>query len=186
MRLVDPDVDSPSAVKATSAWPVLVVLGAVTLILGLLVCFHPSSTLNVIAVLIGLLSIVAGIFHLVRTFESSEPHRVWTGIVGLLLVVVGVILIRHLDLTVAIIGLVVGLSWIVQGVAALAAGLSAGAGEGRGWWILFGVVSLAGGIVITAAPVSSITALAVLVGIWFIVEGVLEIVAGFMLRRGVT
>ena len=40
-----------------------------------------------------------------------------------------------------------------------------------------------GGIVITAVPVKSVTALAVLVGIWFIVEGVLEIIGAFMIRR---
>jgi uncharacterized membrane protein HdeD (DUF308 family) len=37
--------------------------------------------------------------------------------------------------------------------------------------------------VITAVPVKSVTALAVLVGIWFIVEGVLEIIGAFMIRR---
>jgi uncharacterized membrane protein HdeD (DUF308 family) len=40
--------------------------------------------------------------------------------------------------------------------------------------------------VITAVPVSSVTALAVLIGIWFIVAGLFEIVAGFMLRHAVT
>ena len=35
-------------------------------------------------------------------------------------------------------------------------------------------------------PVASVTALAVLVGIWFIVQGLVEIIGGFMLRRAVT
>lgn len=186
MRLEEPGLDSPPVVAPAGAWRMMVVFGVVTLILGLLVSFHPSNTLNVIAVLLGLLMILAGIFHLVRVFESTELHRVWTGISGLLLVVIGVILIRHLHLTVAIIGLMVGVSWIVQGLAALAAGFSAGSHEGRGWWIFFGIMSLAGGIVITAVPVESVTALAVLIGIWFAVEGVFEIVGGFMLRRAIS
>jgi uncharacterized membrane protein HdeD (DUF308 family) len=118
-------------------------------------------------------------------FGSNEAHRVWMGISGLLFVVIGVVLLRHLHLSVALIGLVIGVTWIVQGVTALIASFSGEAREGRGWWILFGIASLIGGVVITAVPVESVTALAVLVGIWFIVQGLFEIVGGFMLHRAV-
>jgi len=70
--------------------------------------------------------------------------------------VIGVVLIRHLHLTIGIIGIV----WIVQGLVSLIAGLSGGSREGRGWWIFFGIVSLIAGIVVAAAPVSSVTVLA--------------------------
>ena len=52
----------------------------------------------------------------------------------------------------AIIGLVIGITWIVQGLAALIGGISGGAREGRAWWIIFGVVSLIAGIVVVSAP----------------------------------
>lgn len=161
-------------------------LGVVTLILGLIVAFHPSGSLTVIAVLLGILLIAAGIFHLIRMFSAAGRRRVWLGISGLLLIVTGVLLIRHLHLTVAIIGLVIGISWIVQGLSALIDGASGGPREGRGWWIFFGIVSLAAGIVVTAVPVASVTALAVLAGIWFVVQGLLEIIGGLMLRHAIT
>ena len=164
-------------------WQTVLIVGIVTLILGLIVAFHPSTSLNVIAVLIGVLLVIAGIFHLVRMFSGGESHRIWLGISGLLLIVLGVILIRHLHLTVALMGLIIGIAWIVQGLSALAAGLSGAVGEGRGWWIFFGIVSLIGGIVVTAFPTNSVTVLAVLVGIWFIVQGVFEIIGAFVLRR---
>ena len=106
-----------------------------------------------------------------------------SGIAGLLFIVIGVVLIRHLHVTVALIGLFVGLTWIVQGVTALIGGIAGGAREGRGWWIAFGVVSLIAGIVVTATPVSSLTVLAALLGIWFIIMGIFEIIGGLMLRR---
>jgi uncharacterized membrane protein HdeD (DUF308 family) len=183
MEVQEPETDWPPAVAVIGAWQTTVVVGIVTLILGLIVTFHPSGSLNVIAVLLGLLMIISGLFHLIRMFGRGESHRVWLGIAGLLLNVLGVVLIRHLHLTVAIIGLLIGISWIVQGLAALAGGMAAGSGEGRGWWIFFGIVSLIGGIVIVAVPVATVTALAVLVGIWFIVEGIFEIIGGFRLRR---
>jgi uncharacterized membrane protein HdeD (DUF308 family) len=179
------DYDQPLApgLLMAQSWQATVILGTVTLFLGLIVSFHPAGSLNVVAILLGLLMILSGIFHLVRIFGRGEAHRVWLGITGLLFIVIGVVLIRHLHLTTALIGLFVGITWIVQGVTALIGGATGPAREGRGWWIAFGAISLIAGIVVTATPVTSVTVLAVLLGIWFIVIGVLEIIGGLMLRR---
>ncbi|HLK78794.1 MAG TPA: DUF308 domain-containing protein, partial [Streptosporangiaceae bacterium] len=175
----------PPALLMAQSWQATVILGAVTLILGIVVSFHPSGSLTVVAVLLGVLMICSGIFHLARIFGRGEVHRVWLGISGLLLVVIGLVLIRHLHLTTALIGLYVGVTWVVQGVTALIAGMVGATHEGRGWWIVFGVVSVIAGIVVTATPVSSITILAVLLGAFFMVIGLFEIIGGIMLRRAV-
>ncbi len=180
----EPDVEtSPPSLLAGPSWPVTVTLGVLTLILGIVVTFHPGGSLNVAAVLVGVLMILSGIFHLIRVFDPEEAHRVWLGIAGLMFIVVGVVLIRHLHITVAVVGLFVGITWIVQGIAALVGGISSDAREGRAWWIAFGAISLIAGIVVVATPVSSLTFLTVLLGVWFIVMGVFEIIGGFMLRR---
>src|SRR6516165_12766428 len=117
----------------TGSWQATMFLGVVTLILGVIVSFHPTGSLNVIAVLLGILMILSGIFHLIRVFDPRERHRVWLGIAGLLFIVIGVILIRHLHLTRSIIGLVIGITWIVQGLTALIGGSpAASAREGPG------------------------------------------------------
>jgi uncharacterized membrane protein HdeD (DUF308 family) len=172
----------PPSIMAQS-WRATLVLGGLTVILGLVVSLHPTGSLNVVAVLLGILMILSGIFHLLRVFEPEEPHRVWLGMAGLLFIVIGVVLIRHLHLTRALIGLVIGITWIVQGLAALIGGIAGGAREGRAWWIAFGAISLIAGIVVTATPASSLTVLAVLLGIWFIVMGIFEIIGGLLLRK---
>ena len=185
MTSVDYDVQpAPPSVLAAS-WQATLVLGVLTLILGIIVSFHPSGSLNVVAVLFGILMILSGIFHLIRIFDRDEQHRIWAGIAGLLFVVIGVVLIRHLHLTVALIGLIIGITWVVQGLTALIGGLAGGVREGRAWWIAFGVISVIAGIVVVSAPVTSVNALAVLLGIWFIIMGIFEIVAGFLLRRAI-
>ncbi len=172
---------APGMMAAT--WQMTIFLGAATLILGLIVSFHPTGSLNVIAVLLGILMILSGIFHLIRVFDPLEPHRVWLGIAGLLFVVIGVVLIRHLHLTRSLIGLFIGITWIVQGLTALIGGISGGVREGRAWWIIFGVVSLIAGVVVAVSPESSLSFLAVLIGIWFVVMGIFEIIGGLLLRR---
>jgi uncharacterized membrane protein HdeD (DUF308 family) len=166
-----------------SAWPASLLIGLATLTLGLIVAFHPSGSLNVIAVLVGVLLIVSGIFHVVRAFGRGEDRRIWLGIAGLLLIVIGVVLLRHIHLTTAVLGLLIGVVWIVQGLAWLMSGMAGRAVTGTGWWIAFGLISLIAGIVVAASPVTSVTALAVLAGIWFAIMGVFEIIGAFMLRH---
>jgi len=164
-------------------WQATVFFGGLTLILGIIVSLHPSGSLNVVAVLLGVLMILSGIIHLIRVFDPLEAHRVWLGIAGLLFIVIGVVLIRHLHLTRSAIGLIIGLTWIVQGLTALIGGIAGGVREGRAWWITFGVVSVIAGIVVVSAPASSLNVLAVLLGIWFVVMGIFEIIGGLLLRH---
>ena len=175
----------PAALAVASTWQTTLFLGVVTLVLGIVVTIHPSGSLNVIAVLVGILLIVSGLFHLVRIFDPAEPHRLWLTISALFLIVIGVVLIRHLHLTVALFGLLIGITWIVQGIGALA-GAFAGSREGAVWWGVFGAISLIAGIVVTASPVTSVTVLAVLLGIWFIIMGVFEVAAALIIRHAVS
>jgi uncharacterized membrane protein HdeD (DUF308 family) len=177
----DTQPTSPSAL--TASWQATLLLGALTLILGIIVSFHPGGSLNAVAVLLGILMILSGIFHLIRVFDPQEAHRIWLGIAGFMFIVVGVVLIRHLHLSIALIGLIIGITWIVQGLAALIGGIAGDVREGRAWWITFGLVSLIAGIVVAVTPTSSITVLAVLLGIWFIIMGIFEIIGALMLRH---
>jgi uncharacterized membrane protein HdeD (DUF308 family) len=164
------------------SWQAGLFVGLVTLALGIVVTLHPSTSINVIAVLLGVLLIVAGVFHLIRSLDREASHRAWAAVVGLAFVVLGVVLIRHLHLTRALIALLIGLIWIVQGVAEL---LTASDPDrpGRGWSLMFGAISLVAGIVVIAVPTGSLSALAILLGLWFIVIGLLEVVGAFYMRR---
>jgi uncharacterized membrane protein HdeD (DUF308 family) len=132
MVSVDNDTQTSPTLALAASWQATLFLGALTVILGLVVSFHPTGSLNVVAVLLGILMILSGIFHLIRTFDSKEMHRVWLGIAGLMFIVVGVVLIRHL---------------------------------------------------VASAPASSLNVLAVLLGIWFVIMGIFEIIGALLLRH---
>ncbi len=165
------------------SWEVGLFLGLVTVVLGIIVALHPSTSLNVISVFLGILLLVSGVFHIIRGLDTHEAHRTWTVVVGLLFIVFGVVLIRHLHLTQTFIALLIGLVWIVQGVVGLIAGFSDRTLPARGWAIFFGLVSLVAGIVVVCWPVGSLTTLAVLLGVWFIVLGALQVVGSLFLRH---
>jgi uncharacterized membrane protein HdeD (DUF308 family) len=164
-------------------WQASFLLGLITVVLGLIVSFHPVTSLVVVVVLLGIGLIASGIFHLARALDGAEQDRVWRAIAGVVCVVTGVVLIRHLHLSLALAGLIIGFTWIVQGVSALFEGISGRRRTEAGWLVFFGVISLIAGIVVMSVPISSVTALAVLMGIWFIVLGVLEMLGALVLRR---
>jgi uncharacterized membrane protein HdeD (DUF308 family) len=177
------DAEPAPSVMLAGSWQAGLLLGALTLILGVIVAFHPTGSLNVIAVLLGIMMLLSGLFHLIRVLDPRERNRVWLGITGLLFIVIGVILIRHLHLTRALIGLIIGITWVVQGLTAFIGGIAGGVREGRAWWIVLGALSLIAGIVVVAAPASSLNVLAVLFGIWFAVMGIMEIIGAILLRH---
>jgi uncharacterized membrane protein HdeD (DUF308 family) len=166
------------------SWRASLVLGLITLILGIIVVVRPTQSLNVIAVLLGLAMIVSGVYQVARAFDGREREGMWRGISGVLFILVGLVLLRHLHLSVALIGLFIGFSWVIQGVASL---VEAVANRGRrtltGWSVLFGVISLIAGIVVISAPISSVTALTIFMGIWLIIMGLMEMLGAFIVRR---
>jgi uncharacterized membrane protein HdeD (DUF308 family) len=164
-----------------------ITVGAITLVLGIIIAFHPTQSLAAIAVLLGVVMLVTGVYHLARAIGGREHDRVWRGLAGVLFFLVGIALIRHLNLSVALIGFFIGITWIIQGVSVLVE--SFGPGRERretGWTVVFGVISLIAGIVVVASPISSVTALTILVGIWFIVMGIMEIIGSLLIKRVAT
>jgi len=172
----------PTVLLMINCWQATLILGLVTLVLGVIVTAHPDDSVNVLAVLIGIAAIISGIFHLTRAFDRKAQHRAWLGAAGLAFILLGVVLLRHLHLSLALMGLLVGLAWIVQGIAGLMSAVT-GPREGALWWGVFGTVSLIAGIVVVASPEASVTVLAVLVGIWLLVLGLFEIVAALVLQQ---
>ncbi len=163
-------------------WQMELIAGVITLGLGIVLALKPSQSLSVVCVFIGILLIIGGIFHFIRALDHEEQHRAWIAVAGLLELVIGVVMIRPLNLTKAAIGLLLGSVWVVPGVVGLLAGIMGGVKGTRGWAIAFGLISLIAGIVVVSVPQNSVNALAVLLGIWFIVMGLFELAAGFVLR----
>jgi uncharacterized membrane protein HdeD (DUF308 family) len=164
-----------------------IVLGVITLILGVIIAFRPTQSLNAIAVLLGVVMMVSGVFHLARAIGGREHERVWRGLSGVLFFMVGLALIRHISLSVALIGLFIGIAWVIQGIAVLVESFAPGRERVEtGWTVFFGIVSLIAGIVVVAAPIASVKALTIFMGIWFIVMGIMEIIGSLIAKRAMT
>jgi uncharacterized membrane protein HdeD (DUF308 family) len=79
--------------------------------------------------------------------------------------------------------IVIGVFFLLAGIASIAAGLMGGRREGRTYAILFGIVSLFIGAIMVFDPVSGALSLTLVVAIWLAVRGVMEFLWGVRFTR---
>ncbi|HEX6681590.1 MAG TPA: DUF308 domain-containing protein [Candidatus Limnocylindrales bacterium] len=147
--------------------------GALSIITGLVVLLWPRKTLLLVAALLGVWLVLVGILRIVQAFTGkghSRNSRILTGVSGLLYTVVGAVCLRDLFTTVNLLAVIVGLVWMVGGVAEIA-------------WrkrhsVILGVFGIAAGVVVLVWPEISLTIMAIVAGAWLVVLGVVQLVLG--------
>lgn len=157
------------------------------MILGVLVLVWPGKSILVAAVLFGAYLLVSGIAQVIFAFSLhvAAGGRVLLFISGAASLILAVLAFRHFGqgYAVLLLAIWIGVGFIFRGVATTVSAISEPGVPGRGWNIFFGVITLIAGIIVIASPFESIVTLALVVGIWLIVIGVMEIVSAFGMRR---
>jgi uncharacterized membrane protein HdeD (DUF308 family) len=168
------------------SWGLVLLFGLLTLALGIVITFRPGGTVRVVAILFGIWLLALGVFWIILAIAD----RVDTGgirfamvILGLLAILVGLLVLHHPFETVAILGFIIGVFWVVGGVALLAGGLSHEAEGRRTRPILVGLVFTITGLICLVYPGLSLSILAVILGIGLIVSGIIEVVLAIQLRQ---
>ena len=167
-------------------WGWVLWFGIITLLAGVVVLAWPGATLLVIAVLFGVQLIFAGVFRFVAAFatdDASGGTRVLLALLGVLSIIIGLWAVRHVLLTLLALVVLLGIFWVVNGTIELFAALSHRATPQRGWTAAMGVLSILAGLIVLAYPGESLLTLSIVLGIWMLVYGTMEITAAFRLRR---
>jgi len=164
-------------------WIGEIILGLATVVLGLIVAAHPMHSLNVLAILLGVLMIVSGVYHVVRSLRRAGDHRMWGGIAGVVFFLVGIFLLRHVSLTVALIALFAGFAFIIAGISALAEAISGHGSMGRIWSALLGMICVFAGTAAIVTPINTLARLAIVLGWAFFAIGVLHIIGAIVSWR---
>jgi uncharacterized membrane protein HdeD (DUF308 family) len=165
-------------------WGWLLFYGIVTLAAGILTIFWPGSSLLAIAIVVGIQLLFTGVYRLIIAFSDlGQGHRGWLAFVGILSIAVGMLCLRNPFQTIPALTLLVGIFWTVSGVMYVIDAFADPALPNRGWAVFSGILSVIAGIVIFARPIDSAFALALLLGIWLTVLGVVEIVGAFRIKQ---
>ena len=168
------------------SWGWVLFFGIVTLALGIVVTIRPRGTIYAFAIILGIWLFVAGLFRIVASIadrEDTAGTRWLMAFLGLISVIVGILFLRRTDETVTTLAFLIGLFWVIGGIIEFFDAYSDHGSPARSWRIGMGILAFAAGIVTLVWPNLTVTVLAVIMGIWLIIYGLLEIALSFQLRR---
>ena len=178
---VDSNELGKSAINAIRV--TLGVIGVVALVFGGLLLFWPEKSAIVAAVIFGIYFLIVGIVRLgsgIFTSRVGGGYRVLNILLGLLVTVAAIFILREPSLGVAVLGLLVGLAWIIDGVAAL---VTVSQDSSRWFGILFGLLSIVAGVVVLFIPEAAIAVLIAVGGIFLMIGGIVALVQAFSFGR---
>jgi len=164
---------------------IVLAFGLATIALGVILMVFTEQSVAFFAVMVGIYLIISGIFLIVASFSSDTGGtgiRVMSAIAGLFSVLLGVVAFRGISQAVAILALLIGVGWVVRGIAELIEGIANPGMPARGWVIFIGALSLVAGIVVLSWPAITLNALVWVTGLWLVLLGVVEVIGSFQLR----
>ncbi len=166
-------------------WGWVLAFGIITVLTGIVALVWPGRTLLVVAVLFGIQLIVTGIFRFAGAFafdDVSGGTRVLLALLGVLSLIIGLYAVRHVLVTLLALALLLGIFWIVSGAVELFTALSHRNMQGRGWTAVTGILSVLAGFVVLVYPAISLLVLVVVLSVWLLVLGAIQIVLAFQIR----
>jgi uncharacterized membrane protein HdeD (DUF308 family) len=175
------------SVLGQQLWKNKLVSGVLTIALGAMVLAWPGPTILVVATMFGVYLLVSGFAELFLAFTlpRSAATRVLLFLTGALSVVLAILSFRHFGdgYAVLLLSLWLGVGFIFLGVSENAVAISERNLPGRGWYVVFGVMSLIAGAVVLVWPLDSIVVLTLVSGVSLVILGVIQIVQGFQIRK---
>jgi uncharacterized membrane protein HdeD (DUF308 family) len=168
------------------AWMILFVTALATIAVGILLLAWPAETLTIGAVLLGAGLVISGLYRLFVGFLSTELSggtRAAYVVIGLIAGLAGLYCLRHRDVSVFLLALIVGAFWIIHGFADLGAAASAGRVPGRGLRVVGGLFSIAAGAIVLFWPGISLTIMLFAFGAWLCFYGALLVGLSLQMRR---
>jgi uncharacterized membrane protein HdeD (DUF308 family) len=171
-------VVSDSRRLARTSWGLVLAVGIIAVVFGIIVLANIWGSVRLVAIFAGLFLLFAGILQ----FFAGGGGRNGRIAAGVIAIIAGVMLIVWPDASVKTIAVIVGLSFLIWGIAVAVAAI-ASRGEGYGVVVGFGFILAVVGIIFIAWPGPTVTLLMVLVGVSAVLFGISAIVQGLALRR---
>ncbi|WP_062389428.1 HdeD family acid-resistance protein [Demequina iriomotensis] len=181
------DARALTARAITAVRVMFAVLGVLALAVGIALIVWPGRTLAVGAALAGIYFAVAGVARIAMGVFGSAVSgglRALAIVMGVLMLLAGVVTLRNLEASTAVlllvVALTVGIGWIIDGIMVI---VESGKARSRVWAILYGTVGLLAGIAVIAFPALTATVLVWIAAGVFVVLGAVGLVRAFSFGR---
>ena len=170
-------------VDLRQAWPMLLVRAVLAVALGLVALIWPGITLVILAWAFGIYAAIDGITQIIDGIRRRTQPRWWLSLLlGLLGLVAGAVALVWPGMTAIVLAILVGAWAVVTGVGEVFAAVRQLRSERRGGLLLAGVLSVVAGVLILVWPVPGAIVLALLIGWFSMLYGIVLAVLAMQLR----
>lgn len=161
--------------------------GVVLFVLGLVLLLWPGKSLMALTIVLGVISVLAGVFSLVTAFTAHGAPTGWRvldGISGVFFILAAAVLFRNLTTStewlILFISIFLGISWIIEGFMQLFESTSF---LSTGWSIFTGILSIIAGCVVLFFPVSSMFFITIVTAIMMMIQGFSSFIRGLNIPK---
>jgi uncharacterized membrane protein HdeD (DUF308 family) len=162
----------------------VIVVGAISMVAGILAIAYPDITLTVLAILAGVNLLLFGIWAMVDAFGKRDDGtgiHVLAAILGLLAVIAGLVVLKHPGKSLLAVIVVLGVWFVVRGIVDLVMAIFV-SGD-RLWRLVGAAIDIVLGVLILSLPKLSLGTLALLTGLAFLLRGGVMVWSGIAMRR---
>ncbi|HEY3340215.1 MAG TPA: DUF308 domain-containing protein [Propionicimonas sp.] len=159
------------------------VSGAVSVIVGLLILIWPVKTAVVVAGIIAVYAVIAGVVNLAIGIFSRRLGgwaRVGYLALGAVFLIAAIVAFANLGAAAAglavLVGVLFGISWIIEGVVGLT---MVGDSASKVWTIVYALIGVVAGIMLLTSPLWGAAVLWLLLGVTLLALGVVQIIRAF-------
>lgn len=171
--------------RLRGSWVWMAILGAISLIGGVLALANPMAATFAATVLAGWVFTLLGALQVVQAFRvTGWPGFIWSMLFGILVLAVGLSLIFNPLAGMVSLTLLVAVLFLVTGAVKVMYSFSLRPISGWGWVLFSGAVSVLLGIMILANfPWAAVSVLGILLAVELISNGILFLLLAFGLRK---
>lgn len=157
--------------------------GVATLALGVFLLAWPKASLLAVAWIFATYFIISGIVRIGRGVMARDlggAWRIFSVILGILLLIGGVYVFAQPVIGLVTLGILIGVTWIIEGIAAL---FDASPDRSRWFAVLYGLISIGGGIFVLAEPATAVVVMLWIAAYFLLAGGIVQIVQAFTFGR---
>lgn len=161
----------------------LVIGAIITAAVAAVIFAWPNITLGIIAVVFGIYVLIRGIIRLASGIFApglTGGGRTLSIVLGVLLIAAAIFMMRNLENSLAVLGFLIGLAWIIDGIATL---IESSRDGSRAFSIVAGVVSIVAGIIFLLVPVTGVAFLTYFTAAVFVLLALLQVVGAVMVGK---
>jgi uncharacterized membrane protein HdeD (DUF308 family) len=192
--------DEDVAVLVGRSWGGVFALGLTSLILGIVALVWTEKTLEILGVLFLIYLIVFGIVRIVQALFVGGPGgaRVLVGLTGVIMLILAWMVFNFSESlqdatgvgklegaaigSALLLGIFIGVAWLISGVTQLFLAIENKGDPGRGWAIFLGIISIIAGLILIFVPLE-VAVLIWVAAIFLIIIGIVEMFNAFRLRK---